>query len=112
MVDLWYDLRYNKSYKKSYPKIPLTDWALDGGSKTPKPKNKMTLSRMSWGLNDTESYNTLNAMREGLTPKLAWGEARVLKRNRGQSGSGVWLVWRTSLDGNNDAGVAAMQVLL
>ena len=50
---------------------------------------------MSWGLgDDTASYGTLDAMRVGLTPKLARGELRVLKRNRGQSGSGVWLVRR------------------
>ena len=68
---------------------------------------------MSWGLgDDTVSYDTIDEMRVGLTPKLARGEFRVLKRNRGQSGSGVWLVRRASLDGDDDddAGAAAMRV--
>jgi hypothetical protein len=54
---------------------------------------------MSWGLgDDTVSYDTIDEMRAGLTPKLARGEFRVLKRNRGQSGSGVWLVRRDADD--------------
>jgi hypothetical protein len=51
---------------------------------------------MAWGLEDTVAYDTLDGMRTELPPKLARGEVRVLKRNRGQSGSGVWLVRRAT----------------
>ena len=49
---------------------------------------------MEWGLEDTVVYNTMEQMTDQLGKSLAEGQARVLKRNRGQSGSGVWLVYQ------------------
>lgn len=46
---------------------------------------------MGWGT-DTHLYHSLEDMREQLAQRLASGEARVLKQNRGQSGFGVWKV--------------------
>jgi hypothetical protein len=45
---------------------------------------------MSWGC-DTALYRTAEAMRAELPARLAAG-ARVIKRNRGNSGQGVWKV--------------------
>lgn len=45
---------------------------------------------MSWGC-DTALYQTLEAMRTGLPSRLAAGP-RVIKRNRGNGGQGVWKV--------------------
>lgn len=45
---------------------------------------------MSWGC-DTALYRTPEAMRVGLPARLAAG-ARVIKRNRGNGGQGVWKV--------------------
>jgi hypothetical protein len=45
---------------------------------------------MSWGC-DTALYRTVEAMRVGLPSRLAAG-ARVIKRNRGHGGQGVWKV--------------------
>ena len=45
---------------------------------------------MGWGC-DTALYSTLNAMRAELPARLAAG-ARVIKRNRGNGGEGVWKV--------------------
>lgn len=45
---------------------------------------------MSWG-SDTVMYPTLAAMRTGLPDRLQAG-ARVIKRNRGNGGQGVWKV--------------------
>jgi hypothetical protein len=45
---------------------------------------------MSWGC-DTALYPTATAMRAGLQLRLAAG-ARVIKRNRGNGGEGVWRV--------------------
>jgi hypothetical protein len=45
---------------------------------------------MGWG-SDTALYRTADAMRDELPPRLAAG-ARVIKRNRGNSGQGVWKV--------------------
>ncbi|MBV9261604.1 MAG: Cj0069 family protein [Pseudolabrys sp.] len=45
---------------------------------------------MSWG-SDTALYETLEAMRAELPARLAVG-ARVIKRNRGNGGQGVWKV--------------------
>lgn len=46
---------------------------------------------MGWGT-DIRLYDTLQEMREQLSQRLAGGEARVLKQNRGHSGFGVWKV--------------------
>lgn len=46
---------------------------------------------MDWGT-DTHLYHTLEQMRQELFAKLATGEARVLKQNRGHSGIGVWRI--------------------
>lgn len=46
---------------------------------------------MGWGT-DTHLYHSLNDMRKQLPRRLASGEARVLKQNRGHSGFGVWKV--------------------
>ncbi|HWE21650.1 MAG TPA: Cj0069 family protein [Hyphomicrobiaceae bacterium] len=46
---------------------------------------------MGWGC-DTRHYPTFAAMQRELLESLATGEARVLKRARGQSGDGVWKV--------------------
>jgi hypothetical protein len=45
---------------------------------------------MSWGC-DTALYRTAEAMRTELPPRLTAG-ARVIKRNRGNGGQGVWKV--------------------
>src|SRR5581483_8240020 len=45
---------------------------------------------MSWGC-DTALYRTADAMRAELPRRLAAG-ARVIKRNRGNGGQGVWKV--------------------
>lgn len=45
---------------------------------------------MSWG-SDTDMYPTLDAMRVGLLARLPVGP-RVIKRNRGNGGQGVWKV--------------------
>ena len=45
---------------------------------------------MDWGC-DTALYRTLDEMRAGLTARLAAGP-RVIKRNRGNGGQGVWKV--------------------
>lgn len=61
---------------------------------------------MPWGVEDTVSYDSTEDMMTGLTSRLANGEIRVLKRNRGQSGNCVWLVQRageSSLDGATHA---------
>jgi len=50
--------------------------------------------QMEWGLEDTVVFNTMEQMTDQLGKSLAKGQARVLKRNRGQSGSGVWLVYQ------------------
>ena len=48
---------------------------------------------MGWGV-DTRLYQTLDEMRANL-PDLLWkGQVRVLKQNRGQSGSGIWKIER------------------
>ncbi|MDA1089292.1 MAG: Cj0069 family protein [Proteobacteria bacterium] len=46
---------------------------------------------MSWGC-DTRLYRTMQVLSEELPRSLAEGAPRVLKLNRGQSGSGVWKV--------------------
>ncbi|MCB9452259.1 MAG: Cj0069 family protein [Anaerolineaceae bacterium] len=46
---------------------------------------------MEWGT-DTHVYSSLADMRQQLPGRLVGGTARVLKRNRGHSGSGVWKV--------------------
>ncbi|MET4043388.1 hypothetical protein ABIC03_005100 [Bradyrhizobium sp. RT6a] len=47
---------------------------------------------MGWG-SDTALYRTAEAMRAELPPRLATG-SRVIKRNRGNGGQGVWKVER------------------
>jgi hypothetical protein len=47
---------------------------------------------MSWGC-DTALYRTAEAMRSELPPRLAVGP-RVIKRNRGNGGQGVWKIER------------------
>ncbi len=46
---------------------------------------------MGWGC-DTHLYHSLDEMRKLLPPRLAAGEIRVLKQNRGHSGMGVWKI--------------------
>lgn len=46
---------------------------------------------MGWGT-DTHLYHSPEDMRKQLVHRLASGEARVLKQNRGHSGSGVWKI--------------------
>jgi hypothetical protein len=53
---------------------------------------------MSWGC-DTALYRTAEAMRAELSPRLASG-ARVIKRNRGNGGQGVWKVEGLTSPGN------------
>src|SRR3954454_23460359 len=53
---------------------------------------------MSWGC-DTALYRTAEAMRAELPARLAAG-ARVIKRNRGNGGQGVWKVEALAGQGN------------
>src|SRR6201994_418363 len=53
---------------------------------------------MSWG-SDTALYRTAEAMRAELPARLAAGP-RVIKRNRGNGGHGVWKVERLASAGN------------
>src|SRR5215469_16316811 len=53
---------------------------------------------MSWGC-DTALYRTVEAMRVELPSRLAAGE-RVIKRNRGNGGHGVWKVEALTSPGN------------
>jgi len=46
---------------------------------------------MGWG-SDTRLYRDLQALRDELPRRLAAGETRVLKRQRGNGGDGVWKV--------------------
>lgn len=46
---------------------------------------------MAWGC-DTDLYATIEELRRGLLMRLARGEVRVLKQNRGQSGGGIWKI--------------------
>src|SRR5579863_2963439 len=46
---------------------------------------------LGWGT-DTYLYRTLDALRDELRRHLRSGEARVIKRNRGNGGQGVWKV--------------------
>jgi hypothetical protein len=46
---------------------------------------------IGWGC-DTQLYLGMDQMRRELPPRLAGGEARVLKQYRGHSGNGVWRV--------------------
>ncbi|MDX1992628.1 MAG: Cj0069 family protein [bacterium] len=46
---------------------------------------------MGWG-SDVHLYHSFEDMRKALPPRLAAGEARVLKQNRGHSGFGVWKI--------------------
>ncbi len=46
---------------------------------------------IGWG-SDTHLYIDLDQMRRELPERLASGEARVIKRNRGNGGDGVWKV--------------------
>jgi hypothetical protein len=50
-----------------------------------------TTRHMAWGT-DTHLVRSLAEMRQQLSERLAGGEARVLKQNRGHSGLGVWKV--------------------
>lgn len=59
---------------------------------------------MSWG-SDTDMYRTADAMRVGLLERLPHGP-RVIKRNRGNGGQGVWKVERLP-----DAGGPMVRVL-
>lgn len=56
---------------------------------------------MAWGLKDTVEYDTFEQMQNTLPNRLGSGEIRVLKRNKGQSGSGVWLVRFGKLNEND-----------
>src|SRR3546814_6871671 len=46
---------------------------------------------MSWGC-DTHLYPTFRSLREAFLRCLAAGERRVLKKDRGNGGNGVWKV--------------------
>src|SRR4051812_19704387 len=46
---------------------------------------------LGWGT-DTHLYESMPQLRDALTARLAAGAARVLKRNRGNDGQGVWKV--------------------
>lgn len=46
---------------------------------------------LGWG-SDTYLYQNIEQLQQGLAARLATGEARVLKQDRGQSGLGVWKV--------------------
>lgn len=52
---------------------------------------------MSWG-GDVQLYATLDDLRGRLPDRLAAAGSLVLKRNRGHSGQGVWLVQRAGPD--------------
>jgi hypothetical protein len=54
---------------------------------------------MSWGC-DTALYRTAEAIRSELPGRLDTG-ARVIKRNRGNGGQGVWKVEKLSVGGNS-----------
>jgi hypothetical protein len=60
---------------------------------------------LGWGC-DTHLYRSLDQLRHELPLRLASGEARVLKQNRGQSGHGVWRVQLES-DARADAATGA-----
>ena len=48
---------------------------------------------LSWAVSsDTRRYSSVAEMEATLSQLLVAGEARVLKLNRGQSGSGVWKI--------------------
>src|SRR6478672_12268151 len=67
--------------------------ACSSGSTRSKMGTKEVLHRtrmMSWGC-DTALYRTAGAMRAELPSRLAAGP-RVIKRNRGNGGQGVWKV--------------------
>lgn len=53
--------------------------------------------RIGWGT-DTCLYRTADELRDGFPAALRAGAARVLKRNRGNGGQGVWKVERLSGD--------------
>ena len=57
---------------------------------------------VGWG-SDTQWYASLDDLRQALPPKLARGEARVLKQLRGQSGDGVWKVELANAAGHPSA---------
>jgi hypothetical protein len=50
---------------------------------------------IGWGC-DTHLYRTMDQLRRELPPRLARGEARVLKQYRGNGGDGVWKVQSTA----------------
>ena len=60
---------------------------------------------LGWGC-DTQLYADIDQMRRGLCAQLANGEARVLKRIRGNGGDGVWKIQRLqqSASHGNDGG--------
>lgn len=55
---------------------------------------------IGWGC-DTHLYGSMEQLRQELPPRLAAGQARVLKQYRGQSGNGIWKV--ALADGVNSA---------
>jgi hypothetical protein len=57
---------------------------------------------MGWGC-DTHMYHSIEHLRQELPLRLAAGAARVLKQNRGQSGSGVWKI--ETIEPSNPDGV-------
>lgn len=50
---------------------------------------------VGWG-SDVYLYSTIDDMKRQIPERLALGEIRVIKQNRGQSGEGVWRVERES----------------
>src|SRR5262245_19253919 len=61
---------------------------------------------MGWGC-DTRHYPRFAAMHKELPESLAPGEARVLKRARGHSGDGVWMVELADQAGTGPASVVS-----
>lgn len=65
---------------------------------------------MGWG-GDIHVYRTLAELREQLPIRLAMGESRVLKQNRGNGGSGVWRVELAEGTRGDQAMVRVIQAL-
>ncbi len=62
---------------------------------------------MSWG-GDIDLYKTIEELRQRLPLRLSTGASRVLKRNRGNGGNGVW---RVDLAGGTQDGNPMVRVI-
>ncbi|MCF8568537.1 Cj0069 family protein [Alicyclobacillus tolerans] len=65
---------------------------------------------MEWG-GDVHLYKTVEELREHLPARLATGESRVLKQNRGNGGNGVWRVELVEGTHGDDAVVRVLHAL-